>query len=159
MARTGSTVRFLKQQLDTLGTQLRAAEDALRAYRERAGVVDAEEEARTQVRRLAQIEADRGAVEAERQALALLVQQMRSDSARARTRRAGAVSTASSHSRPCSRIRLRPSCWERWPRSRTSGRRCWFGESPRIPTCWCSPPGSGSSMRSSRASRKRTCRA
>jgi tyrosine-protein kinase Etk/Wzc len=83
MARTGSTVRFLKQQLDTLGIQLHVAEDALRAYRERAGVVDADEEARTQVRRLAQIQADRGAVEAERQALALLVQQMRSDSAQA----------------------------------------------------------------------------
>jgi succinoglycan biosynthesis transport protein ExoP len=83
MARTGSTVRFLRQQLDTLGIQLRAAEDALRAYRERAGVVDAEEEGRTQVRRLAQIQADRGAVEAERQALAKLVQQMRSDSAQA----------------------------------------------------------------------------
>ena len=83
LARTGSTIDFLKHQLDTLGTQLRRAEDALRAYRERAGVVDAEEEARTQVRRLADIEADRGAVEAERQALALLVRQMRSDSARA----------------------------------------------------------------------------
>jgi polysaccharide biosynthesis transport protein len=82
MARTGSTIRFLRQQLDTLGIQLRVAEDTLRAYRERAGVVDAEEDARTQVRRLAQIQADRGAVEAERQALALLVQQMRSDSAR-----------------------------------------------------------------------------
>jgi capsular exopolysaccharide synthesis family protein len=83
MARTGSTVRFLKQQLDTLGIQLRAAEDALRGYRERLGVVDAEEEARTQVKRLAQVQADRGAVEAERQALALLVEQMRSDSAQA----------------------------------------------------------------------------
>ncbi|MBA3344279.1 MAG: hypothetical protein H0T44_03100, partial [Gemmatimonadales bacterium] len=83
LARTGSTVRFLKQQLDTLGVQLRLAEDGLRAYRERAGVVNADEEARTQVRRLAQIQADRGAVEAERQALALLVQQMRSDSAQA----------------------------------------------------------------------------
>ena len=82
-ARTGSTVRFLKQQLITLGMQLRVAEDALRRYRERAGVVNAEEEARTQVRRLAQIQADRGAVEAERQALALLVRQMRSDSAQA----------------------------------------------------------------------------
>jgi capsular exopolysaccharide synthesis family protein len=81
LARTGSTVRFLKQQLDTLGIQLRRAEEALRAYRERAGVVDVEEAARTQVRRLAQIEADRGAVEAERQALSSLVQQMRSDSA------------------------------------------------------------------------------
>jgi succinoglycan biosynthesis transport protein ExoP len=86
VARTGSTVRYLKQQLDTLGTQLRVSEDALRTYRERAGVMDAEEEARTQVRRLAQIQADRGAVEAERQALALLVRQMRSDSALAAPR-------------------------------------------------------------------------
>ena len=82
MARTGSTIGFLKQQLDTLGIQLRVAENALRTYRERAGAVDVEEEARSQVRRLAQIQADRGALEAERQALALLVQQMRSDSAR-----------------------------------------------------------------------------
>jgi capsular exopolysaccharide synthesis family protein len=82
LARTGSTVRFLKQQLDTLGIQLRAAEERLRAYREKEGVVDVEEAARTQVRRLAQIQADRGAVEAERQALSSLVAQMRSDSAR-----------------------------------------------------------------------------
>jgi polysaccharide biosynthesis transport protein len=82
LARTSSTVRFLKQQLDTLGIQLRLAEDQLQAYRERAGVVAVEEQARTQVGRLAQIQADRGAVEAERRALAMLLQQMRSDSAR-----------------------------------------------------------------------------
>jgi capsular exopolysaccharide synthesis family protein len=84
MARTGSTVRFLTWQLDSLGAELRLAEDALRAYRERAGIVDAGEEGRTQVRRLAQIQADRGALQAEEQALAQLVQQMASDSARAR---------------------------------------------------------------------------
>jgi tyrosine-protein kinase Etk/Wzc len=83
LARTGSTIQFLKHQLDTLGTQLGRAENDLRAYRERSGAVDVEEEARTQVRRLAQVEADRSAVEAERQALAELVRQMRSDSARA----------------------------------------------------------------------------
>jgi tyrosine-protein kinase Etk/Wzc len=80
VARTGSTVRFLKQQLDTLGLQLHASEDALRGYREQAGVIDAEEEARTQVRRLAQVQADRAAMEAERQALAQLVRQMQGDS-------------------------------------------------------------------------------
>jgi tyrosine-protein kinase Etk/Wzc len=83
LARTGSTVRFLRQQLDTLGKELRRAEDNLRVFRERAGVVDAEEDARTQVRRLAQVQADRGAIEAERQALAQLLQQIQSDSARA----------------------------------------------------------------------------
>jgi succinoglycan biosynthesis transport protein ExoP len=83
MASTSSTVRFLKQQLDTLGIQLHAAEDALRAYRERAGVVDAQEQERTQVGRLAQVEAERGSIDAERQALAALLRQMRTDSARA----------------------------------------------------------------------------
>ncbi len=34
--RTGSTVRYLRQQLDSLDTQLRTAEDNLSAYRERA---------------------------------------------------------------------------------------------------------------------------
>ncbi|MEO8453196.1 MAG: GNVR domain-containing protein, partial [Gemmatimonadota bacterium] len=83
LARTGSAVKFLRQQVTTLGTQLRNAEDALRSYRERAGVVDAPEQARTQVGRLTQTQADRGAVEAERQALAMLLEQIRSDSSRA----------------------------------------------------------------------------
>jgi len=78
-ARTGSTVRFLRQQLDSLGTQLRAAEDTLSAYRERARAVDPQEQARTQVGRLAQLQADRGALEAERWALARLLQQLRRD--------------------------------------------------------------------------------
>ncbi|MDB4890601.1 MAG: capsular exopolysaccharide family [Gemmatimonadetes bacterium] len=83
LAQTGSTVGFLRRQLDTLGVQLAVAEEALRAYRERAGVVNVDEQSRTQVGRLAQIQADRGGVEAERQALAMLLQQMKSDSGRA----------------------------------------------------------------------------
>ena len=83
MARTGSTVTFLQQQLDTLGAQLETAEDALRAYRQRAGVVNAEEQVRSQVGSLVQVEAERGGVQAERDALAMLLKQMRSDSARA----------------------------------------------------------------------------
>ena len=74
--RTGSTVRYLRQQLDSLDTQLRTAEDNLSAYRERAMAVDPQEQARTQVGRLAQLQADRGALDAERWALARLVEQM-----------------------------------------------------------------------------------
>jgi len=77
MARTGSTVHFLTYQLDTLGTQLRASEDSLRAYQERVGVVDAPEQAHSEVSRLAQVQADRASIEAERNALAALVQQLR----------------------------------------------------------------------------------
>lgn len=83
LSRSGSNIRFLQQQLDTLGRELRIAEDTLRAYREKEGVVDPAEAARTQVGRLAQVQADRGALDAERQALARLLQQVRSDSAKA----------------------------------------------------------------------------
>ncbi len=77
LARTGSAVAFLTEQLDTLGTQLNAAENALQSYTQRAGAVDATEQARTQVGRLAQVQADRGAIVAERDALATLLRQIR----------------------------------------------------------------------------------
>jgi capsular exopolysaccharide synthesis family protein len=77
LARTGSAVAFLNQQLDTLGTQLRASEDALQSYTQRTGAVDAPEQARTQVGRLAQVQADRGAIVAERNALGALLLQIR----------------------------------------------------------------------------------
>ena len=83
MGRSDANIRFLHGQLDSLGAQLRVAEDTLRAYRERTGVVDAAEAARTQVNRLAQIEADRGALVAERDALGRLLHQL--DSTRAGT--------------------------------------------------------------------------
>ncbi len=83
IGRSENNIRFLQDQLDTLGKQLRIAEDTLRAYRESAGAVDAQEAARTQVGRLAQIQADRGALVAERDALAKLLDQVRSDSAKA----------------------------------------------------------------------------
>ena len=80
-ARTGSAVGFLREQLDTLGEQLRAAEGALASYSERAQAVAPAEQARTQVGRLAQIQADRASVEAERDALAALLRQMDSAAA------------------------------------------------------------------------------
>ena len=78
--RAGLAVNFLNAQVDTLRTQLRTAEDTLQRYRERAKAVDPAEQARTQVIRLAQIEADRGGLEAERGALASVMQQIRQDS-------------------------------------------------------------------------------
>ena len=82
-ARTGSTIGYLRQQLDTLGVRLRTAEDSLRAYRERASVVDVAEQARSQVGSLARVQAERGAVQAEREALATTLRQMRSEPASA----------------------------------------------------------------------------
>ena len=84
-ARTGSTVQYLKPQLDTIGGQLRRAENALRAYRERARVMDPTEEARVQVGRLAQIQAERAGLQAEAQALGQLLEQIRHDSPAAAT--------------------------------------------------------------------------
>lgn len=75
--RTGIAVDYLREQLDTLGKQLRVAEDTLRAYREAVGAVDPAEQARTQVGRLSQLEADRAGLNAERQALAALLEKIR----------------------------------------------------------------------------------
>jgi len=79
--RTGIAVDFLREQLDTLGGQLQTAEDALRSYRERVGAVDPKEQARTQVGRLVQLEADRGSLEAEQVALSTLLRQIRLEEA------------------------------------------------------------------------------
>ena len=75
--RTGVAVAFLTQQDDSLSRQLHAAEDSLRAYQERARVVDVPEQARVQVGRLAQLQADIAGVRAERDAFATLVGQLR----------------------------------------------------------------------------------
>ena len=78
--RTGLAVDFLRQQVDSIRTALRVAEDSLQAYRERAQAVDPAEQARTQVGRLAQLQADRAGLETERGALAALMQQIQRDS-------------------------------------------------------------------------------
>ncbi|MFN0181707.1 MAG: polysaccharide biosynthesis tyrosine autokinase [Gemmatimonadales bacterium] len=75
----GVAVTFLTAQVDSLRTQLRGSEDTLQRYRERARAVDPVEQARTQVIRLAQVEADRGGLEAERGALASVMDQIRED--------------------------------------------------------------------------------
>lgn len=68
-----STVRFLDEQLDTLRWQLLAAEDSLKRFREKARVVSPEAEAKAQVGRLVELQAQRDMVEAERAALASLL--------------------------------------------------------------------------------------
>ncbi|HET9983735.1 MAG TPA: polysaccharide biosynthesis tyrosine autokinase [Longimicrobiales bacterium] len=68
-----STVRFLDEQLDTLRWQLVGAEDSLKRFREQARVVSPEAEAKAQVGRLVELQAQRDMVEAERAALASLL--------------------------------------------------------------------------------------
>ena len=70
-------VAFLRRQVDTVTIQLATAESALERYRTATRSVALDEEARTQVGRLVQAEAERGQIAAEREALAALVAQGR----------------------------------------------------------------------------------
>ena len=79
--RTNSAVTFLQSQSDTLQQQLRAAENRLQAYRESAHVVDAPEQAHTQVDRLAELQSRLAVVRADRDAFAALIAQLRADTA------------------------------------------------------------------------------
>lgn len=72
-----STVIFLREQLDTLAVQLAVAEDELRAYREGEQIVSLEAEASAHVTRLADMHAQRNALDAERSALARLLDDVR----------------------------------------------------------------------------------
>lgn len=76
-----TTAEFLRGQLDTLRVQLTTAEDRLRSFREREQVVDLTVEASAQVSRQAQMEAERGALEAERASLAALLSEARTEAA------------------------------------------------------------------------------
>lgn len=73
---TRSTVTFLRQQLERVSTQLAAAEDALRSFREREDIVDLPEEERSQVDHVAELQAQRNALDTERAALASLLQEV-----------------------------------------------------------------------------------
>ncbi len=79
--RTSGATVFLQEQADTLRRQLRDAEDSLRAYQEREHVVDAPEQARSQVARLAGLQADLAVIRADRDAFARLIAQLRADAA------------------------------------------------------------------------------
>ena len=80
--RTGAAVTFLKQQDDSLGRQLRSAEESLRAYQQREHVIDVPQQASAEVTRLAKLQADLAGVRAERDAFASLVTQLRNDTSR-----------------------------------------------------------------------------
>ena len=72
-SQSGVTVDFLREQIARLGADLTRAEEQLQSYRERNDVVSLVAEATTQVARLAEVEAERDALAAERSALAKLM--------------------------------------------------------------------------------------
>jgi capsular exopolysaccharide synthesis family protein len=65
-----STVDFLRQQVASYQTQLKAAESALGSFRESAQVVSIGDEASAQVKRMADLQAERDQLRSERRALA-----------------------------------------------------------------------------------------
>lgn len=68
-----NTVAFLEDQIDTLEIQLGIAEETLRTFREENQIVSIEAEARAQVERLAQMQARRDLLEADRAAIGQLL--------------------------------------------------------------------------------------
>jgi capsular exopolysaccharide synthesis family protein len=71
-----SLIAFLRVQLDTLTAELTAAENELREFREREQVVNPEAESETGVEMLAEMRAERNGIDAERRALAGLLQEL-----------------------------------------------------------------------------------
>ncbi len=82
-ATAGSTIAFLRQQLDTLAIQLRSAEGALLAYRERERVVNPAVEGSTQLNRIVQLQTERSMLESERSSLDKLVKEVEAKAAAA----------------------------------------------------------------------------
>jgi tyrosine-protein kinase Etk/Wzc len=81
---TQGTVDFLREQVQAYEDQLRGAETSLRQYREQAQVISPREEATEQVRRLAELQAQRDALQSDRDALAQLLARIRAQPAGAR---------------------------------------------------------------------------
>ena len=79
-ARDRSTGEFLREQIAKLSTNLIGAEDSLRTFRERNDVVSLADEASSGVTRMAELQAKRDGLEAEREALARLVQAIQGSS-------------------------------------------------------------------------------
>jgi tyrosine-protein kinase Etk/Wzc len=75
-AEARNTVTFLREQIDTLERQLGQAEETLRDFREREGVVALEAEADAQIERLATMRAERDLMDAERSALGDLLEEI-----------------------------------------------------------------------------------
>lgn len=77
-AEARGTVAFLREQLDTLGAQLRGFESGMQRFREGEGVVSLEAQGEAQVERLADFQATRDLADAERRALAQLMDEIAS---------------------------------------------------------------------------------
>ena len=80
-----STVEFLRRQIDTISSQLYAAEESLRRFRENNQVVDLPTQAQTQVQRMAALEAQRNDINMQRASLKSLIGDVKSGSADSRT--------------------------------------------------------------------------
>lgn len=78
--RTDAAATFLQSQSDSLGKQMRATEDSLRAYQQREHVIDVPQQASAEVARLASLQANLAGLRSERDAAASLVTQFREDS-------------------------------------------------------------------------------
>ncbi|MGQ0814191.1 MAG: polysaccharide biosynthesis tyrosine autokinase [Gemmatimonadota bacterium] len=76
-----STVAFLQEQIDTLAQQLRLFESGLQQFREGESVVSIEAEGEAQVKRLADFQANRDLIDAERRALEQLLNEVSRESA------------------------------------------------------------------------------
>jgi tyrosine-protein kinase Etk/Wzc len=74
-----STVDFLHDQITALGTQLNAAESGLLVFKQRQNVISPRIEGETQVSRLAEFQASRDVLNADRQALSTLVAEVERD--------------------------------------------------------------------------------
>lgn len=81
---TRGTAGFLRDQIDKLAGQLTTAEEELRAFRERARIVNLPEQGRNEVGNFAQVQAQRAATEAERASLGRLLEDARSQADRQR---------------------------------------------------------------------------
>ncbi len=77
-----STVKILRQQLDSLSLELDHSEGALQAFREKNDVVSLPNEATTQVQHAAQMQADRADLDVERRSLQALMKQVTEQAAR-----------------------------------------------------------------------------
>jgi tyrosine-protein kinase Etk/Wzc len=80
-AEARGTANFLRDQLTTVSSQLSAAEDTLRGFREREQVIDPQTEASSQVSRLVSKESERSSLEAERVAFGQTLEQVTSAAA------------------------------------------------------------------------------
>ena len=80
-AEARGTANFLRDQLGTVSSQLAAAEDTLRGFREREQVIDPQVEASSQVSRLVEKESERSGLEAERVAFGQTLEQVTASAA------------------------------------------------------------------------------